>query len=181
MAPRYPRKKLARQKAGEELVRAGVTNPPVPVERIARSHGLTIRYEATDKESVSGALYVEDGEGVIGVNENHSKNRQRFTVAHELGHYLLHGRSRAAQTVFFDRKFVWNRDSESALATNPEEIEANQFAAELLVPLEMLRVDVESGGYNVEDDDDMARLAQRYRVSLQALMFRLQMLTAFGD
>lgn len=180
MPPRYPRKSLARRKAQNELAAARVRKPPVPIEDIAESHGLEIRYEHTD-EDVSGALYVESDEGVIGVNAGHHPNRQRFTIAHELGHYLLHAKAHAKHIVFLDKRFMWNRDNESSLATKAEEIEANQFAAELLVPLNMLKKDVESGQYNVEDDEDLARLAKRYRVSLQALTFRLQMLTAFGD
>ena len=181
MPPRYPRKQLARTRAQEELKRANVKNPPVPVEEIARSHNLDIRYEPSKGENVSGALYIEDGRGIIGVNADHHPNRQRFTIAHELGHFLLHGRARAAHTVFLDRKFVWRRDSESELATNPEEIEANQFAAELLVPLAILHDDVESGEYDLENDRHLTRLAKRYGVSLQTLTFRLQILAAFGD
>lgn len=178
---RYPRKKLAQKAAHDELERETITAPPVPIERIARAHGLTIRYETTDGENISGALYVGVGSGVIGVNDSHHENRQRFTVAHELGHFLLHARAKAPNAVFLDQKFTWNRDTESELATNPEEIEANQFAAEILVPLAMLKADIESGDYDVEVDDDLRRLAKRYKVSLQTLTFRLQALTAFGE
>lgn len=167
----------AHQKAREVLVRVSVLKPPVPVEEIVRAYGLTIRFEPTAGE-ISGALYVEGPRAVIGVNALHHANRQRFTIAHELGHYLLHAPAPSPERLFakVDRHVlsaVWNRDAKSSAATDLEEIQANQFAAELLVPLEMLRRDVQSSRYNLEDDDDLRKLANRYRVSLQVLNYRL--------
>ena len=66
-----------------------VTAPPVPVERIAKSLDAELRYSPLDDE-LSGMIYVNEGTPIIGVNALHHPNRQRFTIAHECGHLILH-------------------------------------------------------------------------------------------
>ena len=79
-----------------------------------------------------------EGQVLIGVNSLHHSNRRRFTVAHECGHLLLH-----AGETFIDKSFRVNwRDGVSSLAVDRHEIEANQFAAELLMPFEMVVADL---------------------------------------
>ncbi len=114
----------------------------------------------------------EDGRGVvIGVNSLHHSNRQRFTIAHECGHLRLH----EGQTVYVDESFRINhRDEVSAKATNPEEIEANRFAAELLMPYRMIKEDLSQLQFDIEEDEsELMQLADRYGVSLQALTLRI--------
>ncbi len=151
------------------LERAGVIGPPVPVERLARMLGATVRYEPFDGE-LSGLLYKEDGRATIGVNALHAKARQRFTIAHELGHLLLHERD----DLHIDRHFrIRHRDEVSAQGTDDAEMAANAFAAALLMPADMLAADLVGQALDLEDDVAIRRLATRYRVSLQALVFRL--------
>ena len=125
----------AEQRAIEVLRDAGITDVPVPVDEIALSLGADLTYEAYDGE-VSGMIYRFDDHAVIGVNSTHPPTRQRFTVAHEIAHYVMH----AGQPMFVDRfaRVNW-RNGES----NQEEIEANQFAAELLMPRQFVARDVE--------------------------------------
>jgi Zn-dependent peptidase ImmA (M78 family) len=78
---------------------------------------------------------IKDGTGVIGVNNNHHRNRQRFTIAHEIAHYRLHHVGK----VFNDATPVFFRDTTSAAGQSPQEIVANAFAAELLMPENKLR------------------------------------------
>ena len=144
-----------------------VTRPPVPVDRIAEAQGLAIRFLPLDGE-LSGALIRERGEAYIGVNSLQSPNRRRFTIAHELAHFMLH----KGIEVHYDRDFRVNwRNGESSRAVNPEEMEANRFAAELLMPTEMLIRDVEA--LPRVDQPTIDRLARRYRVSGQAMGIRL--------
>jgi Zn-dependent peptidase ImmA (M78 family) len=72
----------------EEL---NVQTGPVPVEKIADSLGVDVRWEPADQD-LSGFLLRDpkDRRAIIGVNSKHHKNRQRFTIGHELGHFLLH-------------------------------------------------------------------------------------------
>ena len=104
--------------------------------------------------------------------------RQRFTVAHELGHLLLHGYTTPHADSNFRVRF---RDAESSTGSVREEIEANQFAAELLMPRELVAAQATRIGldYASPDDDDpkLSRLARAFQVSKLALSIRLAGLT----
>jgi Zn-dependent peptidase ImmA (M78 family) len=75
---------------------------------------------------------------------------------------------------FRDSSFRINRrDEKSGMAVDKEEIEANFFAAELLMPLRMIERDLEAFDVDVEDEAELSELAKRYQVSLQALIHRV--------
>ena len=154
------------------LKAADVKGPPVPVAAIASSLGATVRY-APFKGELAGMLIREDADGgaVIGVNSLHHSNRQRFTIAHECGHLRLH----PGRRTYVDRSFRINRrDEVSSQATDAEEIEANRFAAELLMPYEMIKRDLMVYRPDIEDEEELRELADRYGVSLQALTLRIR-------
>ena len=154
----------------ERLLRDSDLNaPPVPVEKIARTLGVEVRVEPVEGD-ISGFLFREGDRAVIGINRQHSVTRRRFTIAHEIGHFLLHDR----QEIHVDRQFrVHLRDDRSSQAIDPDEIAANQFAAELLMPVDFLRFDLRDRDLDLEDDAELRVLAVRYKVSPQAMMFRL--------
>lgn len=105
---------------------------PVDVAAIA-SHYARIVYRELDTD-ISGALVpLETKTWAIRVNDTHPPVRQRFTIAHELGHLLLHGYT----APHADRSFRF-RDTRSSEGSALEEVEANQFAAELLMPRALL-------------------------------------------
>jgi Zn-dependent peptidase ImmA (M78 family) len=102
-------------------------------------------------------------------------------MAHELGHLLLHGYT----TPHADRGYKLRyRNSTSAEGSVLEEIEANQFAAELLMPENLLLEQLVDEGLEyvpVGDDNDdprLTKLAQQLKVSRQALAIRLSNLLA---
>jgi Zn-dependent peptidase ImmA (M78 family) len=106
---------------------------------------------------------------VIGVNASHPSARRRFTIAHELGHVLL----LAHDDLHVDGKLML-RDATSSQGNDRREIEANAFAAELLMPVEMLRHEIVlRGGIDLDDDRDVGGLARIFGVSVQALLIRL--------
>ena len=147
----------------EELVK-----PPVPVDKLAERLGIKV-IVAPLQSNVSGALINDGGKYYIAVNSTHHRNRQRFTIAHEIGHYSLeHGMGE-----HIDREFtVIMRDENSSTAEDANEIAANQFAAALLMPKDfMLREFVRLGSF---DDEAVTRLALRYQVSELALQLRLR-------
>lgn len=149
-----------------------VETPPVPVDDIARKLGAEIRYLPFKGEGgISGMLFRQEKEAVIGVNSLHHPNRQRFTIAHEIGHMLLHRGS----DIYIDKTlFTFNlRDDVSSEASNRDEIEANCFAAELLMPKQMLLSDLRGQETDLENEEDLLDVARKYRVSLQAMTFRL--------
>jgi Zn-dependent peptidase ImmA (M78 family) len=145
-----------------------IQTPPVAVEPIARKLGAEIRYiPFQGKGEISGMVFREEGgRAVIGVNSLHHQNRQRFTIAHEIGHLLLHKH----RDVHVDKALF--RDDVASQATDPNEIAANRFAAELLMPKHLLMADL-AQDVDLENEDDLLGLARRYRVSVQALTFRL--------
>ena len=159
----------AEAKAIHVLRAANIDALPVPVDEIARSLGADVTYEAYDGD-VSGMIYRYDGHAVIGVNSTHAPTRQRFTVAHEIGHYVLHD----GQPMFIDRfltRVNW-RNGES----NTEEIEANQFAAELLMPREFVAREVDRAltKRRTTDAQSLAsQLARIFNVSPQSMEYRL--------
>jgi Zn-dependent peptidase ImmA (M78 family) len=152
-----------------------VGRPAVPVDRVARSLGIDIT-EVPGQDELSGFLLrnTTTKETVIGVNESHHANRQRFTIAHEIGHFLLH----EGEPVHVDKTQSYriaNRSTRSSAGEDPTEIEANAFAAELLMPAVFLRKDLDEPGNNVDLSDDavLEALAARYKVSVTAMTFRL--------
>lgn len=158
-----------RAEATALLRQEGIEDPPIPIEHLAHTLGARIILDAFDGE-ISGMLFRDAERIVIGVNANHASSRRRFTIAHECGHLLLH----TGKDLYVDRGFsVRLRDTTSAEATNIEEIEANAFAAEILMPARMIQRDVGEYALDYEDDDLIAHLASRYHVSLQAMIFRL--------
>lgn len=65
------------------------------------------------------------------------------------------------------------RDATSSMATDISEVEANQFAAELLMPLKFLLRDLPEVRIDFESDEKIALLAKRYGVSAQAMAYRI--------
>tara|TARA_R110000787_G_scaffold251197_2_gene356694 strand:+ start:221 stop:727 length:507 start_codon:yes stop_codon:yes gene_type:complete len=159
----------AREVARRIISELGISGPPVPVERIAKARGIRIQYAPLDEE-LSGMAFVKDGISVIGVNAIHHPNRQRFTIAHELAHHLLH-RDHLEGQVHVD-KTILKRDILAHSGTDRIEVDANAFAAELLMPEDMIAQAIE-GGLDIADDVKLAAIAKRFRVSTAALQFRL--------
>ena len=172
MRPRYA---LARRRAEQLLQGAGIVAPPVPVEQLAENMGAVVRYVPFEGQ-MSGLLHrSEDGNrAVIGVNSRHPTVRQRFSIAHELAHLVLHEPAFQID----QHAFVSFRDSKSSGATDPHEIEANQFAAALLMPEALLRECVKRLGENADVEESIRRLAQQFDVSTQAITIRLTSLGA---
>jgi Zn-dependent peptidase ImmA (M78 family) len=157
--------------AGQVREAAGQRSLPIDVEKIARLRGARVVYEQMDPE-LSGLLYRDGETVVIGVNSVHHENRQRFTIAHELGHLVLH----QGRPVVLDHVVRLNfRDPRSGMATDTEEIQANRFAAELLMPADLVRVEARSAreaGSPIDDYFEQA-LAQGFGVSPEAMKNRL--------
>jgi Zn-dependent peptidase ImmA (M78 family) len=161
----------AERTAVEILEKARIRKPPVDVESLAIKYfGVKLRFEHLE-QSVSGMLYRTNDEAFVAVNSDHAKVRQRFTIAHELGHFELH-QGRPIIVDHLVRARVNLRNSESSLATNREEIDANGFAASLLMPAEWILTDVDQR-LNRTPARLVAELAKRYVVSEQAMQLRL--------
>ncbi|HET7727343.1 MAG TPA: ImmA/IrrE family metallo-endopeptidase [Candidatus Limnocylindrales bacterium] len=155
--------------AAQVLEQWGPAERPLPVEEVARSRGIEVVFDPLEStEDVSGFYFRDGDRRVIGVNSAHAPVRQRFTIAHELGHALLHD----AQGLHLDQAFKF-RDSRSALAVDPDEMDANAFAAALLMPEDEVWEAAEAYGLDINDDAAMRKAARHFGVSVQALSYRL--------
>lgn len=164
-----PRYGVIAREAASLLAKLPIEAAPVPVDRLAAICGASVVYNNFNDE-ISGLLFREGGKVIIGVASEQSLVRQRFTIAHELGHALLHN----MLSVHVDKSFtVMFRSAASSTAHDVFEIEANTFAAELLMPESLLREDLLTLKLDMEDGEQLAMLARRYEVSTQALTYRL--------
>ncbi|MDI1344829.1 MAG: ImmA/IrrE family metallo-endopeptidase [Pseudolabrys sp.] len=163
-----PDKAKAVRTAREVLSEARIAAAPVPVERVAKSRGVKVQFSPLDQE-LSGMAFIRDGVPLIAVNSLHHPNRQRFTMAHELAHHVMHAELLAG-SVHVD-KVILRRDVLAGAGVDAHEIEANNFAAELLMPEEWLGP--YAANLDVGDDEALATVARKFKVSVAALQFRL--------
>ncbi len=164
---------VAYSAADAVLERFGSVSIPVPVEKIAKFLRIQVRFSPLDDE-LSGMIFIKNDIPIIGVNAIHHPNRQRFTLAHEIGHYALH-RDMLTSQVHVDKSFpVLMRDPKSASGSERREIEANQFAAALLMPKSLLEPALDSRTFDIDTDKPLEELAKKFRVSKQALEYRIR-------
>lgn len=139
-----------------------IKNIPVPVEEIASC--FKIRISRAPSKDFSGLLIRKDGSALIGVNSNEAAVRQRFTIAHELGHFFLHPQKDT---------FVDYRDNKKDVMRTPRERQANMFAAALLMPRGLLEKDFRSFAKKGFTEFELQLLAEKYQVSEDAMRIRL--------
>ncbi len=149
----------------------GIARAPIPVEAIAERLGIEVKLVPLE-DQLSGMIFLH-GDPVVAVNSLHHRNRQRFTIAHEIGHFVMHLKE-IGEEVHVDKKFIaLARGSHSSSGFDPKEVEANSFAAELLVPRYLLRQHLSNAVVDVEDEALIADLAKRFQVSSQMMSFRI--------
>lgn len=132
--------------------------------KLAKDHQVEV-LEA-DMYDMSGALKREQGGWRIYINRQDSPTRQLFTLAHELGHFFLH---RQEEEEFVDGALVMNRDEDGKYGK--KELEANEFAGNLVMPEVMIRKRI---GEKPLDDEKVLELASVFGVSPLAMALRLR-------
>jgi hypothetical protein len=138
---------------------------PVDVVAIASDLGLNV-WAMDLPESVSGKIFRDPVNGgastgfSIAVNGAHSFVRQRFTVAHEIAHFILHRQKLESGDLVDDSMY------RSGLSSK-EETAANRMAADILMPFALIRSLVNAG---IRDPQS---LASKLQVSLPAIKIRL--------
>ena len=120
--------------------------------------------EADFNRKISGMLFIDETRRYIMINKKDVPQRQRFTIAHELAHFFLHHDKNSNQTIVSFRGL--QRPSEAKL-----ENEADQFAAELLMPEDLLRKE-----YEIISTPLLSQLAKKFDVSKTAMKYRLDIL-----
>jgi len=111
-------------------------------------------------EGVAGCCWRDGDQVVLWVNGTHATVRQRFTLAHELGHVRCGHDTGILVDTF---------ETLSGRSTDSREVQANAFAAELLAP----KAGVEEFVTSEPTLDDVVRLAARFGISTIAALFRM--------
>ena len=146
---------------------------PVPIHHVAERLNLTLEATALG-DKVSGMLVVQGNEGSIGYNSAHARVRQRFTISHEIAHYLLHARRSGKAQLFIDKQITYRRDEQSSTGMNSDEIEANKLGAALLMPRGLVQQEVRAQDLDLDDNEAIEILAKKFQVSTVAMGNRLQ-------
>lgn len=139
---------------------------PVRIGALAAELGLDVRLSSLSPR-ISGLIEPSDDQSFsIKVNKFESEERQRFTVAHEVAHFLLH------------RNLIKNGIVDSIMyrsaLSSKHEVEANRLAADILMPYDAIEAGLKELG-NVRDEATATALARKFRVSLPAMKVRLRM------
>lgn len=155
--------------AAREVVRDhwsfGAPEPILPVDPffIAQSMSLSV-FETALEQGVGGLLVGQGGHSAIYLNSNDPRNRRRFTCAHEIGHFVKRRREDGSETGAY--QYVDRRDALAGKGTDPNEIWANRFAAELLMPAAVVR--------RIGQFFDAETLAKQFGVSQDAMLNRFK-------
>jgi len=140
---------------------------PVKLGALASSLGIKV-LRSTLPRGTSGQIGQEDGEFVIRVNRHEAKHRQRFTLAHEIAHYLLHRDLIIADGGWSENVLL--RSGQPAKV----EYEANRLASDLIIPSKLL-AEATKDYIGPVTDEIIEDLARRFGVSTTAMEIKLQM------
>ncbi len=143
---------------------------PIPIEDIIKHYGINIELVPMPEEQ-SGAIVInQDTAGMI-INKNDAYCRQRFTMAHEFGHFVsCRYQNTTDKITEYKDVLEYRRDENSKLGRDSEEIFANKFAAAILMPRSVL---LELRSLSIEE------LAVAANVSTQAMQYRLDSLKIY--
>lgn len=160
------------ERAEQILRETGMYRVPVSIEVLAHKLNLTAQAAALG-DNVSGILVVENGRGAIGYNSDHAVVRQRFTIAHEIGHYLLHVQQNLESQLFIDKYVAFRSDSGSPNGSDQDEVNANRLGAALLMPESLVLEQIKKHDLDLDEDEAVILLAKQFQVSTIAMTYRL--------
>jgi Zn-dependent peptidase ImmA (M78 family) len=174
-----PGRRVVEKRAHVLLEQMGITEPPVDVDKVARGLGYKVVFKYFDDDELSGTVFTDVGGSItLGINTFHAPVRQRFSIAHEIGHAQMHiAGKQANDELFVDPPArTLFRDGKASLGEYKQEIEANQFAAALLMPADFVS---RLGSHLVKTNPSISvaeiveSLARGFEVSTQAMKYRL--------
>lgn len=159
-ADRYARERTLAARAQEVLDQFDLSDEPVDLDELAR--GLNLYVQDVSMAGSEGCLLTDGEVGTILINRNIASDaRRRFTLAHEIAHFILHRH----KPIFEDSK-----NTLAFSASSQTEIDANVFAAMLLMPRSLLPPRFSAEKPSLAQADI---LAKRFGVSLQAALRRI--------
>lgn len=141
---------------------------PVNIIKIANANDIKV-YEGNLDKKISGAIIysANDDRFDILVNREDAKVRQRFTIAHELGHYFLHRELLKKDELHIDT-ILYREENKKDGDAKKREQEVDYFAGALLMNRTLLE--------NIRNEHSIAELAEIFNVSVSAMTVRLDIL-----
>ena len=163
------------EQARKKLPNADIVKPKIPIEKIIHAYNIRLVRDKLSSDVSGASMTKDDGTQMIVVNNSkkQSYERKRFTMAHELGHLLLkHG-----TPLNINRYSVLFRDSSTSEGSDWREVEANYFAASLLMPKDILESEIDklkNGSKSPSiTEGNVESLANIFGVSSIAMSIRL--------
>lgn len=146
-------------KARDFVRESGINSVPVDLKRycMAAKAKIEVCYDLHDEES--GQVFPLNGKNIINVNGNHTEERQRFTVLHEIGHIILELPSK------HQNGSIKTTDLISYRQRPEEEVLCDIFAAECLLPYDFFKKDIEDVDICL---DTIKELSKRYKASIHS-------------
>jgi Zn-dependent peptidase ImmA (M78 family) len=158
--------KYIEEKTEQLLMSLNAMRLPIDPKKCAERYDVVVNGVSLE-DNVSGLFMTKDSISYIVYNSDEVRQRQRFTIAHEFGHFMLHKNVK----LFIDRASkVLYRNSASTTGDSLKEREANAFAASLLMPKILIEEEINKAPKNVDIVD---YLADRFDVSSLAMSIRL--------
>jgi len=158
--------KYIEEKTEQLLKSLNAMKLPIDPKKCAESYSVVVNGVKMN-DNVSGLFMTKDSVSYIMYNLDEVKQRQRFTIAHEFGHFILHKDVK----LFIDKsQKTLYRNSASTTGESLKEREANAFAASLLMPKALIEEEITNSPKNTDVVD---YLAEKFDVSPLAMSIRL--------
>lgn len=145
----------------------GTISTPVDIEKIVDNYGICISKEKME-DYQSGAIAIDEDTCGMVINSNDAEVRQRFTIAHEFGHFVSYKYQGKTGNI------TEYRDSTSSLGNNIEEVFANKFAAAVLIPKKLFL-----SLYQYTDEKELANIFNVSDACIRNRVKNLRMTTAY--
>lgn len=123
------------KRAATQALKSFGDKMPLDIHALVSQYGIEVQGRKMER-SIPGMMVTTKSSALVTINENLPLNQQRFTLAHLLGHFVLHGKS---AEVFVDRTTPIKGEGPEASKQLMQEAEANEFAGELLMPESIIR------------------------------------------
>lgn len=155
----------------QEILSQFLGEYPVKLGKLAKELGVKIKVSSLGT-GISGQISLENGDYVIRVNRNEARERQRFTIGHELAHFLLH-----RQIIDSSPQGITDTVLYRSGAPERIEFEANRLAADIVMPRDLVENELDNEFGGIVTETTIERLASKFEVSKAAMEIRLSTFT----